>query len=94
MMLAHDEREQRTRGRRWMRLREAVLVEEPVCMICGRMPSTQVDHKVPISKGGTDTRGNLQGVCEACHDVKTRTDLGLKPRRNPVGINGYPIDVQ
>jgi len=82
--------EKRTRGRRWMELRHVVLVEEPVCMICGRAPATEVDHIIPISKGGTDHRDNLQGACHECHDIKTCNDLGIK-RPVPIGLDGYPI---
>lgn len=81
---------ERTRGRRWMDLRHVVLVEEPVCMICERSASVEVDHIIPICKGGTDERNNLQGVCKACHDDKTCDDLGIKKPR-PVGLDGYPI---
>ena len=60
-------------------------------MICRRAASVQVDHIVPITKGGTDERGNLQGVCEECHEDKTRKDLGLKAKPNKIGVDGYPI---
>ncbi len=81
----------RTTGRKWMRMRHAVLVEEPVCRICGRRASVQVDHIVPLSKGGTDMRDNLQGVCDDCHDEKTAKDLGIKPPPNKIGLDGYPL---
>ena len=73
-----------------MRMREVVLIEEPVCMICGRRPSVEVDHILPLCKGGTDLRDNLQGVCSACHDDKTCADLGIK-KKVPIGLDGYPI---
>lgn len=85
------DKQKRTRGRRWMNMKHVVLVEEPVCMICGRRASTQVDHKIPISQGGTDERSNLQGVCDMCHDIKTAEDLGIKPPPNKIGLDGYPI---
>ncbi len=81
----------RTTGRRWMKLKHVVLVEEPVCRICERKPSLEVDHIVPICKGGTDTRDNLQGVCLECHEDKTRTDLGQKDKPQAIGLDGYPI---
>lgn len=85
------DRQPRTRGRRWMRLKHVVLVEEPICKICGRAASVQVDHIIPICKGGTDERSNLQGVCEECHEEKTRKDLGLKKKPQRTGLDGYPI---
>lgn len=83
--------EERTRGRIWLRIRETVLIEEPICRICKRRPSTQVDHIIPVSQGGTDERDNLQGICEPCHDKKTREDLGYKEGPREIGLDGYPI---
>lgn len=61
-----------------MRIRAAVLAEEPLCRHClaqGRTEAaTIVDHIVPIAGGGTDDRSNLQGLCGPCHDVKTREE--------------------
>lgn len=87
-----NEKFERTRGRKWLRLRHVVLVEEPVCMVCDRKPSTQVDHIKPVSKGGTDVRDNLQGICNDCHDEKTRKDLGIKKRLIKIGLDGYPVE--
>ena len=81
---------ERTRGSRWMKLRHVVLVEEPVCMICERKPSVEVDHIIPVSQGGTDERDNLQGICKSCHEDKTFNDLGMK-KPVKVGMDGYPI---
>lgn len=83
--------QKRTSGRRWMSMRHVVLVEEPVCRVCGRKASAQVDHIVPLCKGGTDVRDNLQGICDECHDIKTSSDLGIKPPQNKIGLDGYPI---
>jgi len=83
----------RTRGRRWVDMRHVVLVEEPVCRICGRKPSSQVDHIIPLCKGGTDSRDNLQGICFDCHEIKTANDLGVRPARK-IGIDGYPAPKQ
>lgn len=63
-------------GSRWQRARRLVLAEEPICMICKREPSTRVDHKIPKTKGGTDYRENLQGLCESCHNRKTAAEDG------------------
>jgi len=71
-------------------MRHVVLVEEPVCMICGRRASMQVDHKIPLSQGGTDIRDNLQGVCDDCHEKKTERDLGIK-HQSKIGLDGYPL---
>jgi 5-methylcytosine-specific restriction protein A len=91
MVIQDDGKYIRTRGRKWMRLREQVLTEEPVCYICKRRPSTQVDHKKPVSKGGTDERENLGGVCDECHEDKTMKDLGMTKKKHRVGLDGYPM---
>jgi 5-methylcytosine-specific restriction protein A len=85
-----DRKEKRTTGRRWVNMRHVVLVEEPVCKICGRKPSNEVDHIIPLCKGGTDRRDNLQGICVDCHNAKTAKDLGIRPAR-PIGLDGYPL---
>lgn len=72
-------------------MRHVVLVEEPICRICARKASTQVDHIIPLCKGGTDERDNLQGVCDHCHDIKTAQDLDIKSPRQKIGLDGYPI---
>lgn len=74
-----------------MKLRARVLAEHPVCHVCHRKPSVNVDHIKPVSKGGDDRSDNLQGICFECHEEKTRKDFGLKKKKNRVGIDGYPI---
>lgn len=82
-------RQQRTRGRRWMRIRAQVLREEPLCRPCqekGRVAaSEEVDHILALEDGGTDDRKNLRGVCGDCHKVKH----GAMPR---IGADGWPIE--
>ena len=52
-----------SRGRRWGRLRQQVLTEEPTCRECGETEDLEVDHIVPTSRGGGDERENLQTLC-------------------------------
>lgn len=35
-----------------------------------------VDHVIPLYKGGTDTADNVQALCQTCHVIKTREDAG------------------
>lgn len=37
----------------------------------GMRPSTDVDHIVRRNEGGDDSEDNLQGMCHACHSIKT-----------------------
>ena len=77
-----------------MRLRECVLRAAPLCVRCdkaGRVRLAQeVDHIVPLTKGGTDDLANLQGLCRECHAAKTAEDEG-KRRRPQIGIDGWPV---
>lgn len=67
------------------RMRATVLVEEPVCRICAERgavtPTTIADHIVPKAEGGSDERTNYQGLCRACHTVKTSTEAARARRR-------------
>lgn len=38
--------------------------------------ATEVDHIVPLSKGGPDSAHNKQGLCRECHRLKTLADGG------------------
>jgi hypothetical protein len=44
------------------------------CANCGKARDLEVDHTLAKSNRGTDEVVNLQPLCEACHDMKTRTD--------------------
>ena len=56
-------------------MRRAVLQRDPVCVL--QVPDVctgsadEVDHLVPDSAGGATDMANLQGVCAACHAVKS-----------------------
>lgn len=64
----------------YQRLRARVLRRDPICCICKRADSTEVDHVQPISEGGTDHPDNLQGVCNPCHASKSARE-GARARR-------------
>jgi 5-methylcytosine-specific restriction protein A len=55
------------RHRAW---RQAILARDPICKLCGRVPSTVADHVTPLRLGGTWALSNGQGVCERCHNRK------------------------
>lgn len=64
-----------TRRRRlpkdWTKRRARILRRDPICQACRAAPSQQVDHI-----DGTDNHDdtNLQGLCEPCHDAKTKRE--------------------
>ncbi|MCK4609492.1 MAG: HNH endonuclease, partial [Gammaproteobacteria bacterium] len=43
-------------GRRWQRLRAAVLSTDPICCMCHSEVATVVDHIIPKRMGGNDAR--------------------------------------
>ena len=53
---------------------EKIRAEEPFCRIC-RKPSEHIDHIIPVAKGGTNERSNLQMLCSVCHGKKTYSGL-------------------
>lgn len=61
---------------KWRETRQRVLIRDPICKQCNRNPSTRADHIVPVSRGGSDSMENLQGMCEPCHNAKIGTERG------------------
>lgn len=71
-------RHERIRGRPLQRLRKQVMREQPLCPECeaeGRAVAWyeggELDHIVPLSKGGTNERSNLVGRCRPHHLAKS-----------------------
>ncbi len=70
--------------------------EYPLCVHCvaaGRVTlATELDHVVPLFKGGADDETNLQGLCAEHHKAKTAIDMGhtYTPRKT-IGLDGWPI---
>lgn len=62
-------------GRPWSRLRRCFLSQHPLCSHClaaGHLvPATQVDHIVPLSRGGGNDTENLEALCARHHSIKT-----------------------
>lgn len=66
-------------GTAWDKLRLRILKRDNgICQIClasGRTTlAKHVDHRTPKADGGTDAEENLQSLCVACHDEKTRAE--------------------
>lgn len=49
------------------------------CHICGRKlrpgDDYEIDHKIALSRGGTDDDDNLAPACDWCHESKTSDDI-------------------
>ena len=86
---------ERTRGRRWMRIRDAVLDADPLCALCkaeGRtVAAREVDHVVPLHLGGTDDRANLRGLCKAHHRKVTREQEAGRGVVRGCNADGRPL---
>ena len=67
---------QRGYGYKWQKFRTDYILRHPYCCKCGK-PTTDVDHKLPRARGGTDDERNLQPLCKHCHNGKT----GMERRR-------------
>lgn len=84
---------ERVRGWKLQRLRRRLMQENPLCVKCDERgevrAATELDHIVPLFKGGSNDEGNLQLLCEECHREKTAADLG-NVYRPPIGVDGWP----
>lgn len=82
------DRNKRTRGRAWMKVIAAVKKRDKVCVACkaqGKITEiNEIDHILPLHKGGTDAMDNLQGLCLDCHLEKTTGKVAI-------GLDGWPL---
>lgn len=87
-----DSRPRRLGGRAWYAMRRQVFAEQKgVCAMCGNLLIGQwaLDHIQPHSRGGSDDRSNLQGLCHDCHDKKSARDRGHRVKQR-IGVDGWP----
>ncbi|MEL7937664.1 HNH endonuclease [Pseudomonas delhiensis] len=68
-------------GRPWRRLRVQILARDKYlcrCEECTRLgrlrEADEVDHVVPLSRGGTDDPSNLRAINRDCHKAKTQRE--------------------
>ena len=59
----------------WRKNRLDYLRAYPICVVCGQL-ATDVDHIVPLAKGGSNEWTNLQAMCHSCHAKKTVSQDG------------------
>lgn len=88
----------RIRGRRLQSIRRQVFASQPLCPRCEAqgflVAATEVDHIVPLHKGGKDVPENRQPLCTECHKAKTADEATSQARsRKPqIGLDGWPVD--
>jgi len=77
-----------------MRRRERWLRRHPLCLVCQAQGlvtlATEIDHVIPLHKGGEDAERNFQSLCATCHQDKTAYDRGWKVRQT-TGLDGWPV---
>ncbi len=80
-------------GARWRKLRAWYLARHPLCEWPGcEQPATDVDHRVPRARGGSDQPSNLQALCHRHHSRKTVLEDGGfgQARGRRAGLIGHP----
>lgn len=50
--------------------RKFLINEKSSCKMCGSAHKLQLDHIMPITKGGKNLRSNLQILCSSCNNKK------------------------
>lgn len=77
----------RLRGRAGVARRERMLARFPVCVMCEAegiyRPTDEIDHVVPLHRGGADDETNLQGLCREHHDAKSLAEQGARVSNHP-----------
>lgn len=92
--MQHMNTVERPRGRILQRIRSRIMQGQPLCRMCEDAglvtPGVEMDHIVPLFKGGTNDDDNLQMLCVECHRKKTADDIGVTYRPT-IGTDGWPI---
>ncbi len=75
----------RITGRRLQTLRAALFERNPLCAECEKQGlitlAVHRDHVISLEEGGPDDDSNVQGLCEACHEVKSKAESARARRR-------------
>ena len=86
--------EDRLRGRKLQQTRVRLWAASPHCKRCRKHTKYpdgfELDHKLPVHKGGDSSDKNLQILCIECHKAKTAEDMGTT-YKVPIGLDGWPM---
>ena len=86
---------ERIRGRALQRIRLRIWLQDPRCAKCRDLtmyPSGfELDHIIALVNEGTNDDGNMQILCDECHETKTNADLGYTPKVE-TGEDGWPVE--
>jgi 5-methylcytosine-specific restriction protein A len=88
---------QRLRGRAGVKQRDRRLQRTNyLCEMCDKEGRVQkadfVDHVLALAHGGSDDDANTQNLCARHHDLKTRAEFGLRPRKPQISLDGWPLE--
>ena len=67
----------------WIKLREEMLADRPVCHWCKRATATTLDHLLEVDRGGTNSPDNVVPACHKCNS-KRGAEYLAKKRANQV----------
>ena len=79
--IPEKQKSQRTRTLSQKQKFEIAHRDDFTCLFCGDRPGNtclEIDHLVPVSKGGSDNRENLITACEKCN--RQKSDMIVFPR--------------
>ena len=63
------------------------------CLCCGGRTKLQVDHIVPVYRGGTDGMDNLQTLCKVCNRTKGEQTIRFTIQRTPLSSSPEALGV-
>jgi len=96
MMSASKMAKESRRDHRWKKLRLRILARDAyTCHYCGDT-ANEVDHIVPLKRGGSDDTDNLVACCRSCNIRKKDTSVGVFLARlaTPPVFSGFPSPMQ
>ena len=71
------------------KLRTHILMRDHFrCKECGQQDGLQVDHIVPVYKGGNNHPNNLATLCRSCHTAKTMRQHPNRSRKPTIDKHG------
>lgn len=101
---ANPEKARTRNARRRARLKDAVTKQitpkeikrlyQSSCFFCGSAGPVDIDHSIPLSRGGSHSIGNLLPLCDNCNSTKyNKTIMEWRLYRLRIG-NPLPIDTE
>lgn len=69
-------------------IQSAMAMLGPLCLCCGSGENIQVDHIVPISKGGWHHPTNVQPLCRTCNEKKQARTADYRSDEQKAAIEG------